>query len=75
MVGRTLHAAYGQGSGEFIWTFTPDGTRFEGAYTNSIPNGGVSYGRRASGFVSSFDQITLELAYGLGVDAVVDGFV
>jgi serine/threonine protein kinase len=58
---RILKATYRQGAhgGEFYWLFTADGTRFEGAYTNSVGNGGTSYGRRRSGAVSTTDQATI----------------
>lgn len=61
--GTTLRASYsGSGSGgQFIWTFTSDGTRFEGAFTNSAGNGGTSYGHRSSGAVSSADLATVSI--------------
>ncbi len=62
--GDTLHATYGQNgnrAGEFIWTFTADRTRFEGAFTNSAGNGGVSYGSRDGGPVSAADLATVNI--------------
>lgn len=59
--GRTLRATYRQGNttGSFVWTVTRDGSRLEGAFTNSIGNGGNSYGRRLNGAVISVDQATI----------------
>lgn len=52
MDGRTLRARYRQGSsvGDFVWTFSADGTSFAGTFTSEgFGNAGESFGRRVGG--------------------------
>jgi hypothetical protein len=59
--GHILNAMYriGNSTGTFHWIFTPDYTRFEGAYTSQGLNGGTSYGQRVGVTPSSRDQATI----------------
>ncbi len=75
--GRVLHLQYQGGgqTGQFWWQFTPDGTRFEGAFdylaSGSDIDGGTSYGARQGAGVSSQPQATVFVVGANAVNGVI----